>query len=140
MKNSTKHSGSTLTVLLLIALGVALLGVSMLVAQSDTERSAYTAPADRIVAGTMTERDICQTTSYLVRQARGQAYKTIGIPCSVSVHDRGVEIRSGYRLPDAMGSRVLTYTAQGFVGLNGLRLNTIQVHGIDDAPIPFSDF
>lgn len=89
----------------------------------------------------MSDQNICQTAGYLVRQVRGKAFKTIDIPCTVAHQGSGaVQIRSGYKTPPAMGSRLLTYTAQGQVTGSRLRLNTIQVHGIDETPIPFSEF
>lgn len=108
-----------------MALGAAFFGASL--AQSDQ-------------AG-MSDRNICQTAGYLVRQVRGKAFKTIDVPCEVTHQGAGaVEIRSGYKTPPAMGSSLLTYTAQGQVNGSRLRLDTIQVHGIDDDPIDFADF
>ncbi|MEA3638852.1 MAG: zinc ribbon domain-containing protein [Lamprobacter sp.] len=111
---------------------------------SEEQREAAKAErevAKRPIAGTMTERDICQTAGYLIRRSLSTAFKTINVPCSVTAKGDGeVEVESGYRTPEAMGERLLTYTAQGVVNGDTLRLNTIRVHGVDDEPIDFAEF
>ncbi|MFD2112053.1 hypothetical protein [Thiorhodococcus fuscus] len=87
----------------------------------------------------MTEKEICQAAGYLIRQAAGKAFKTVQVPCSVkSVGENdGVEIRSGYVSP--LGP-TLHYVAHGSVSGHRLRMETIQVIGVDDKAMPFSQF
>ena len=113
-------------------------------AERDAERAAAAAEraaANRPLAGRLSERSICQTAGYLIRRSLSTAYQTINIPCSVTATGNGeVTIESGYRTPEAMGRRLLRYTAHGSVTDDRLRINTIAVHGVDDEPIDFAQF
>lgn len=94
---------------------------------------------DQPLVGSMSERSICDTAGYLIRQNMSDAFKTLGVDCSVTrTGSAGVEIESGYIAPP--NDALLRYTARGTVRENDLRLTEIMVHGADDGFIPFSQF
>lgn len=94
--------------------------------------------AEPPLAGKMTERSICDTSGYIIRQNLGDNFKTINVECSVQkLSGNNVEISSGYTSP--LGP-TLRYTARGVVNGDRLRLEEIKVHGVDVDFIPFRNF
>ncbi|MFN4056393.1 MAG: hypothetical protein ACK4GU_16155 [Alishewanella aestuarii] len=92
-----------------------------------------------VVAGKMTENSICSTAGYLIRKNLGEHIKTAGERCTVTALSKQyVEINSGYKSP--LREAPFRYTAIGYVNGDKLKLNQIQVHGIDDKLIRFEDF
>ena len=81
-------------------------------------------PSEPPIAGKMTERDICQTAGYLIRQKLGSNMNTVDVPCSVSVIERSeVSIQAGYKTPL---NSTHYYTATGSVSGNTLRISEIR--------------
>lgn len=81
-------------------------------------------PAEPPIAGKMTERDICQTAGYLIRQKLGNNINTVDVPCSVSVTAGSeVRIQAGYKTPL---NSTHYYTATGSVSGDTLRIREIR--------------
>ena len=98
------------------------------------------------VAGRMTESTICSTSNLIVKNnlAHLGEYRTAHLRCSVrSLGGDRVQIRAGFE-PEAAGSHELLserrYVARGVVDGTTLRLEEIQVQGVDDDFIPMSQF
>lgn len=90
------------------------------------------------IAGTMTIRDVCQTSGYIIRQRLGNGFKTIDIRCTVSKRDDGlVLISSGYKSP--INPSTIRYEAVGHVERDRLKFIKIKTE-FDDDFIPFHQF
>lgn len=81
-------------------------------------------PTEPPLAGEMTERQICQTSGYLIRQKLGNEIKTHGIECTVTaISSQTVEISAGYKTPL---NTTHYYTAKARVSGDRLTINTIR--------------
>lgn len=82
------------------------------------------APSAPPIAGKLTERQICQTAGYLIRQKLGNEIKTNGIECTVTaISSQTVEISAGYKTPL---NTTNYYTAKARVNGDRLTINTIR--------------
>lgn len=95
-------------------------------------------PSEPPIAGTMTIRDVCQTSGYIIRQRLGNGFKTIDIPCTVTKPDDGlVLIRSGYISP--INPNTINYEAVGQIERDRLKFISIKTE-FDDQHIPIHQF
>lgn len=99
-------------------------------------------PAPKI-AGNMTEATVCSTGNLIVRRALerqwGENFKTDTQDCS-AVNTRGNQVTINSAYENTINGNKLNFVAEGEVQGDTLRINTIQVKGVDDAPVEFGDF
>jgi len=95
-------------------------------------------PSEPPVAGSMTARDLCQTTGYLIRQKLGSNIKTLDTSCTAaSQGGNNVLINSTYRTP--INNRTIRYYAVGTVNGDRLRIEKIKTE-FDKEYTPFHEF
>jgi predicted Zn finger-like uncharacterized protein len=95
-------------------------------------------PKEPIVAGNMSQSEVCATASYLIRKNLTEKFKTSGVACYVKTDGVNVEIDSGYISP--LNNVEIRYLAVGTVVSDRLKIDKIKLIGIDDDFRPFATF
>lgn len=91
-----------------------------------------------VVAGTLTEAEICSYTIDAVRRKTGGSFADDEVSCSVrDVQDNRVVVGSSYISP--FDDR-FDYLARGVVDGDRLRLQQIKVAGVDERFISFNTY